>query len=139
METTEIKKALRATTSKERYNYFLEVIVDQEKFFSRIDTEGNWNLVGVDNHVLFPMWPTAQTAELVNTGLYEDSIVVELTFEDLEEIFEETYKGQEYLFNIMPIDGEHSGFVVSSEELFRDMGHVAEYGDLGDHPFKKPI
>lgn len=112
----------------ERYKYFIKKVADAELFFTLIDNTGNYVLSELEEQKLFPMWSSAEYAELCKMNGWEEHIVKKLDLDDLENEVIDFIADEDCLINVFPVY-DNTGFVVSLTEFSRDLGaELSKYG-----------
>lgn len=123
-------QAVRAMSARERYDYFIQVVVDWEEAWGLRSPDG-WvlssSLLGGETQDAFPIWPHPLFAEACAHGDWEgaapESIPLDELLEDLLPLLEE----DRVQLAVFPTP-EGDGVLTSPEELRRGLQAEFELG-----------
>lgn len=109
----------------DRYQYTIKKIADFEQLWSITDENGDYALSDVDSQTFVSIWPAREyiTSNLSNG--WKNCEPKRLTLDEFSNQLLTFILDNEYLINVLPVDGK-SGFVVSLEELIRDLNNELE-------------
>lgn len=119
MHIKEIEK-VSGLSPLERYQYFIKKIADSELLYTLIFPNDNYAISSIDSHNLFPVWSAEEFASNCKIAGWEESIIKEISFDDLEEWFFDFIVENNYLLNVFPV-GDKTGFIVDLEEFTKDL------------------
>ena len=109
----------------ERYKYFLKKIADNEVMYTLIDKKGDFIISTIEDKSIFPLWSSADFANLCLIDGWNDCVIKELTLEEYEEEIIDYISDGEYLLNIFPVYNK-TGFILDLEEFTRDLNEELE-------------
>jgi hypothetical protein len=124
----EERRLAPALPAKERYNYFIQVLVDQEEAWGLRNDEG-W-VLGSDPERgdIFPLWPHSTFAEACARGTWDDAKPAEIPLDDLLENLLPLLEEDRITVAAFP-NPEGDSVLIKPEELGRDLLAEIELGE----------
>lgn len=124
----EERRLAPALPAKERYSYFIQVLVDQEEAWGLRNDEG-W-VLGSDPERgdTLPLWPHSAFAEACARGTWDDAKPAEIPLEDLLENLLPLLEEDRIAVAAFPTP-EGDSVLIKPEELGRDLLAEIELGE----------
>jgi len=131
----EERRLAPALPAKERYSYFIQVLVDQEEAWGLRNDEG-W-VLGSDPERgdILPLWPHSAFAEACARGTWDDAKPAEIPLDDLLENLLPLLEEDRITVAAFPTP-EGDSVLIKPEELGRDLLAEIELGqgEEGEEP-----
>jgi hypothetical protein len=131
----EERRLAPALPAKERYSYFIQVLVDQEEAWGLRNDEG-W-VLGSDPERgdMLPLWPHSAFAEACARGTWDDAKPAEIPLDDLLENLLPLLEEDRITVAAFPTP-EGDSVLIKPEELGRDLLAEIELGqgEEGEEP-----
>ncbi len=118
-------EAVSKLTPLKRYKYFIKKIADSEAVWTIVDSNNDFSLSKIESYTLISLWPTEAYIIPNLADGWKTHQPIQLSLEELEKQIFPIAQKQDYLFNIFSVNGK-SGFIVSLEELIRDLNYEIE-------------
>jgi hypothetical protein len=124
----EERRLAPALPAKERYSYFIQVLVDQEEIWGLRNDEG-W-VLGSDPERgdILPLWPHSAFAEACARGTWDDAKPAEIPLDDLLENLLPLLEEDRITVAAFP-NLEGDSVLIKPEELGRDLLAEIELGE----------
>ena len=127
----EERRLVLALPPKERYSYFVQLLVDEEEAWGLRNDEG-W-VLGSDPERgdMLPLWPCSAFAEACARGPWDDAKPAEIPLDDLLEELLPLLEEDRITVAVFPTP-EGDSVLISPEELGRDLREEIELGQNHD-------
>ena len=129
--TDDERRLALALSPKERYSYFVQLLVDEEEAWGLRNDEG-W-VLGSDPERgdILPLWPHSAFAEACAQGTWDDARPAEIPLDDLLEELLPLLEEDRIMVAVFPTpDGD--SVLIAPEELGRDVRAEIELGEGGE-------
>lgn len=118
-------KQISSLNPLERYQYFLKKVADYEEMWILVNGNEDVAFAEVGNETLVPLWSAQEFAANCMEGIWMSYNPKSVDLSDLELSVLSFVKSKKALLDVFPV-GSKSGFVVSYEELNRDLDKELE-------------
>lgn len=124
------REAILALPARERYTYFLQVIVDWDEAWA-LQTADGWVLAATDEGDSFPLWPHTEFAKACAQGEWEGATPAPIGLDELLEDLLPILEEDRISVAAFPTpDGD--GILVSPQDLRQHLQAEIELGEAGE-------
>jgi hypothetical protein len=109
----------------DRYCHFLKRVADTKKMYSLCNRDAEFVQSNVQNHILIPLWPFEEYADMCRTHDWKDSVITEISLSIFESKIASIVRENSFLLNVFPVNFK-TGFVVNLNEFNRDIADELE-------------
>ncbi|MEM6316119.1 MAG: DUF2750 domain-containing protein [Bacteroidota bacterium] len=115
-------------SAKKRYDYFIKKVADYEVLYSLKLPDGNWAIGEAENNNFFMLWPNKEATQQFIDEQWTECVPFEIPYSNFIDELINYIEKEKFLLNIFSVK-QKTGFVVSTNELIRDMNlELEKYG-----------
>jgi len=118
--TTDNYDTISKLSPKDRYDYFINKIADNQELWTLIDPDGVFALFEVNNTTVISLWCDEAHIESNLTPDWADCIPFKLDIDALQDILIPIVRQNNYGINVFPVDSR-IGYVITLSEFVIDI------------------